>query len=394
MPVDATLSYGAASIAGRPQPPAQFALPTLKEHSMIRYSIFPLFLLTPVLAMGQQTVLPLISDVLDNAAGAQITIQGQGFGTAKPQVTLSGQSLTVVSSSDTSVVATVPASFTPGTYVVTLQNSATKLLGLLTAEIGQADGVTGATGPAGPQGPQGVAGPMGSPGAQGAVGPQGPAGPIGATGPVGAAGPAGPFGAAGAPGPAGLAGAPGAIGPVGPQGATGITGPAGVQGQPGPQGITGPVGNQGAAGLPIYNFASNILITPASPLSAPPTLFNGSVLGETNSVYTAGDTSTVPASVALGIPVGCTASNFQASVLGSGAENSSGLTGPDLAQLEVNGSPALSCPITPSNNSTTVSCSSSSSYPIVAGSLVSVSLLSGNPGNYFYANVLINFSCQ
>jgi Collagen triple helix repeat (20 copies)/IPT/TIG domain len=358
---------------------------------MTRYFLFPLFLLTPVLAMSQQTSLPLISDVLDNAAGTQITIQGQGFGTSKPLVTLSGQSLTVVASSDTSVVATVPSTFTPGTYVVSVQNSATRLLALLPAEIGPADGVTGATGPAGPQGPQGAAGPVGATGAQGATGARGPAGPAGATGPVGAVGPVGPIGAAGAPGPAGLAGAPGAIGPVGLQGATGTTGPAGVQGQSGPQGITGPVGNQGAAGLPIYNFASNILITSTLNLSAPPTLFNGSVLGETNSVYTAGDTSTVPASVELGIPVGCTASNFQASVIGSVSEYSSGLAGPDLAQLEVNGSPALSCPITPHAS---VSCSSSASYPIAAGSLVSVSLLSGNPGNYGNANVLINFSCQ
>ncbi len=128
---------------------------------MVRHLALPILLLTPIFAHGQQTILPIIANVLDNPAGTQITINGQGFGYGRPQISLSGQSLTVISSTDTSVLATIPAGVTPGTYVVSVQNSSTHLAGLFPAEIGPSLGVAGATGLAGPQGLPGPQGPQG-----------------------------------------------------------------------------------------------------------------------------------------------------------------------------------------------------------------------------------------
>ena len=221
---------------------------------------FCLFATLPVAAYAQQSVLPLINKVLESADQTRLTISGVGFGAATPSVQIPGAKLTVVSSSDTSIVVTLPAGTLPGSYQLTVVNGTTHLPGLFVADIGPIQGPAGLVGPQGPQGAPGQAGAMGLPGAPGVAGPVGsggPAGKTGAAGPsgaTGAAGPAGPVGSAGPAGTPGAAGATGAAGPIGPAGPTGATGPAGpigatgVAGPAGSVGPAGPAGTTGAAG--------------------------------------------------------------------------------------------------------------------------------------------------
>ena len=214
----------------------------------------------PVAAYAQQSVLPQINKVLESADQTRLTISGVGFGTATPGVQIPGAKLAVVSSSDTSIVATLPAGTLPGSYLLTVINGTTHLPGLFVADIGPIQGPAGLVGPPGPQGAPGQPGAMGLPGAPGAAGPVGPAGPAGqtgaagptgATGATGLAGPIGPSGPSGTPGATGATGAAGPIGPAGPTGATGAAGPmgaTGVAGPIGPMGPAGPAGTPGAAG--------------------------------------------------------------------------------------------------------------------------------------------------
>jgi Collagen triple helix repeat (20 copies) len=162
--------------------------------------------------------LPLVISATVDYAHNTLTISGQNFG-ASPMVTLDSLSFGTQSSGSSQIVANfpsgkVPASFTPGTYflTVTFKNQLPTIFGV---DIG----ANGAAGPAGP------AGAPGSPGAQGSPGPAGPAG------------------LQGIPGPFGPAGATGLAGQVG------LTGSQGSQGLPGPQGSSGPQGPIGPAGV-------------------------------------------------------------------------------------------------------------------------------------------------
>ena len=56
----------------------------------------------------------LIDNVTENTAGTQITINGHGFGRHTPTITLGTDTLTVASSSDTSIVADLPAGIAAG----------------------------------------------------------------------------------------------------------------------------------------------------------------------------------------------------------------------------------------------------------------------------------------
>jgi Collagen triple helix repeat (20 copies)/Regulator of chromosome condensation (RCC1) repeat len=141
--------------------------------------------------------------------GGNLVIDGSAFGIKRPTVTLGAlPALTVTTFSATTVVATLPASVQPGTYLLTLTrgngNSTT-----FTVAIG-AVGVPGPQGPAGPQGSQGPQGVPGLPGHDGAPGPAGAPGATGAPGPPGAPGQDGAAGAPGAPGSPGQSGAAGA----------------------------------------------------------------------------------------------------------------------------------------------------------------------------------------
>ena len=132
--------------------------------------------------------------------GDVLRIGGFNLAAGIPRVVLGTVPLTVVAVTAGGIEALVPASMSPGSYLLTVNlgkgNSA--------ANEGKFDefwvtiGATGATGATGSQGPQGVQGaqgpqgPQGAPGAQGIQGPAGPQGPQGVPGPAGAAGPPGP----------------------------------------------------------------------------------------------------------------------------------------------------------------------------------------------------------
>jgi hypothetical protein len=198
-----------------------------------------LLLISPAFLPAQEKVLPIILNVTENAAGFQITINGTGFGSKLPNVSLGTTALTVTQSSNAAITANLPAGIAAGAYLLTVQNGASNLFGVFTADIGQ-------VGPIGPQGPAGGSGPAGLPGA---------AGPTGARGPAGAPGPAGAQGPIGLTGSAGPIGATGPAGSQGPAGPAGATGQAGAAGPSGPSGPSGPVGPSGTANI----FGQNIL---------------------------------------------------------------------------------------------------------------------------------------
>jgi len=121
----------------------------------------------------------------------QLEIQGSGFGTLTPTVFLGVTPLFVLSFTDTTVFASVPAAVPAGSYTLVLTPAGAKT-GSAPFEV-----AIGAVGPPGPAGPQGSAGPIGPAGPAGAEGPTGAMGPPGAAGPAGPQGPAGPTGATG-----------------------------------------------------------------------------------------------------------------------------------------------------------------------------------------------------
>jgi hypothetical protein len=118
---------------------------------------------------------PVIYNAQINAS--TITINGIRFGTAIPTVTMNGIPLSVSSSTNTTVVASLPSAITsnPGTYLLKLVNNSEREDEQLRAV--RFEVAVGTIGPAGP------AGPMGPPGAPGAKGPKGDTGATGATGP-------------------------------------------------------------------------------------------------------------------------------------------------------------------------------------------------------------------
>ena len=191
-----------------------------------------------------------------DADSSNLFIHGTGFGTKNGTVTLGGQRLGVASWSPTDIVAVVPQSLLPASYLLTVTPAHGRCVraafDVAVGAGGQGSvGPPGPVGPAGPAGPRGATGPAGAAGPAGPIGPAGPQGPSGLTGPPGATGPAGangPPGPAGAIGPPGPAGAIGPPGPAGPQGPIGFTGPAGSVGAPGPIGLPGPTGPPGSDG--------------------------------------------------------------------------------------------------------------------------------------------------
>src|ERR1700760_4031486 len=127
-----------------------------------------LLLTSPAIVVAQESVLPVVFNVTENAQGTQLTIHGTGFGPREPKVSLGTVQLTVTEHNDIRITANIPTGTPAGAYLLDVQNASTRLFTLFTATIGQ-------IGPAGP------------PGIPGATGPAGPAGPAGATGPAGPA---------------------------------------------------------------------------------------------------------------------------------------------------------------------------------------------------------------
>jgi hypothetical protein len=119
---------------------------------------------------------PAILSATISSAKDQIDIGGSNFIPAKtaPKVSLDGTRLSLVSSTNTLLVASLPAKLPAGSYLLSVTTSA--------GESATFAVTVGAAGPAGP------AGPAGATGARGATGPQGPKGATGPAGPAGAAG--------------------------------------------------------------------------------------------------------------------------------------------------------------------------------------------------------------
>src|SRR5581483_1271397 len=119
---------------------------------------------------------PSIYTTVVNTSANELSITAKGFDPAglAPTVTFANTSLTLVSFTNTKIVAQLPTGFSPGSYSLTIKNSA--------GQMGTFEVTLGSVGPKGPQGAQGVQGP---PGATGNTGPQGSQGPNGPTGPQG-----------------------------------------------------------------------------------------------------------------------------------------------------------------------------------------------------------------
>jgi hypothetical protein len=281
---------------------------------MRRIIVAALLVFAPVLAVSASAA-PTVQNGVINYVTNQITLTGSNFepGKAKPSVLFNGAALTVVSSTNTQVVATLPTGLTSGTFNLTLTNSNGN-----SVEFDVTYGAIGPQGPAGPAGPTGLQGPMGPTGITGPQGPRGITGAPGAPGPAGANGvgfsflnafdpyatyalnnvvtyngssyiaivPNGPT--PGGPTPdknpswslIAAAGATGLAGPAGPQGPLGDPGPQGLMGNPGAQGPVGPAGPQGPTGG-VLSWAANIgsipvvLCLPSSPCES---TVNSSVL--------------------------------------------------------------------------------------------------------------------
>jgi len=96
------------------------------------------------LALGKVQPPPAVDKAVANVAANTLTITGSNF--AAPTATLDNSNLTITSSSATSIVATLPAGITPGSYhlIVTVGGTSAAL----DVTIGNT-GATGATGPTG-----------------------------------------------------------------------------------------------------------------------------------------------------------------------------------------------------------------------------------------------------
>ena len=356
-----------------------------------------MFMAAPSILLGQETLLPVVANVTENAAGTQIIINGAGFGKTTPAVSLSGVNLTVVSSTDTVVTANLPGSMAAGTYLLDVQNTRTRLLGFFTAAIGQS-GAAGPQGPAGPQGLPGPMGPAGPAGANGAAGAAGPAGPAGSAGLTGPAGPIGPAGATGLAGPAGPIGATGPAGPSGPAGATGLTGPAGATGATGPAGATGAAGPAGPSGPTGETGPAG----PAGSLGLPGAIFSAAFTnpgtGAAGTVYyLAPDTLTSPAagnnvSIASStegnfavVPAACTVS-----ALNVGANNyySAGSDTSTITVYKNSAATSMSCSVTTDGAGS--SCSDTThTFTVAGGDILSFAYRETNINPYVKLSTML-----
>jgi hypothetical protein len=131
--------------------------------------------------LGATVSEPVVNRGTVNYQTNQVTLNGSGFEPTKvaPTVVLSKTTLSVVSASDTQIVAKLPASVAPGAYGITV-----KVTGGASTVFDMTYGATGPQGPAGPAGAKGPQGATGQAGLTGAAGPQGPKGPAGAPGGV------------------------------------------------------------------------------------------------------------------------------------------------------------------------------------------------------------------
>lgn len=138
---------------------------------MRRILLVTLLLIAPSLVFGAGIPILTLNSATINYSNNQVTFAGTCFEPLKkaPTVLFTGTPLTLVSYTDTQIVANLPANTKAGNFTVIVANS---LGEFLPYEL-----TYGATGPQGPSGSQGPTGSQGVPGPAGPTGPTGPAGP-------------------------------------------------------------------------------------------------------------------------------------------------------------------------------------------------------------------------
>jgi len=286
----------------------------LNSRSLTFWVSMTAFALIVITAAQASSQIPVIAYTTTNYSTMALNVFGSDFGTAIGTVTLGDYKLAVQTWAAGEIVATIPSTIIPGSYVLVVKTP-TRPLPLLAVSVVTL-GTSGPQGPIGPQGPQGITGaqgPIGPQGLTGSSGPQGVPGPPGAMGPQGPQGVPGPAGSAGANGTNGTGfnftgpfstvvsynaydvatyngstyvatvaipsgnltpdGNPswslmvqeGAVGPSGVQGLPGPPGPStpGPQGPQGPAGVAGPAGPGGYNGVQLF-VASGIWTAPAN----------------------------------------------------------------------------------------------------------------------------------
>ena len=322
----------------------------------------------PAMALGQG-ILPIVTMVSENSAATEITINGTGFGSAKPSVTLAGTNLTIVSFSGSTITADLPTGTAPGSYLITIENNSTHLPGVFAATLG-AQGLQGVAGPTGLQGPPGSQGVPGLQGMQGAAGLNGTAGAAGATGPTGAAGAAG--------------------------------------------------GQLWSASFTMPNELNTLNLTNWNQIQSPgsprptyaPMSTVASPSGSTNAIALAPDLTANTAKAFLLIPATCTASSLNAYIIGAQttaygatislgtADPVNGVTPSAVAPQVSPTTTALSCQITSGQAGTNVSsqqCSSSSSSAalLAGGQLVTVIVTPADTTDALVGlQVMTSFNCD
>jgi IPT/TIG domain len=142
----------------------------------MRRITFTLLLLTPLSVFAATTPsTPVVNSGTINYSANQVTLKGSGFqpATTAPTVQFDGTKLKIDSSTNTQIVATLPATTPAGTFSLTVKNSQgnSETFDLTYGATGPQGlaGARGPEGPAGPAGPTGPAGPQGSKGSAGGV---------------------------------------------------------------------------------------------------------------------------------------------------------------------------------------------------------------------------------
>jgi hypothetical protein len=147
-----------------------------RRPASMRRIFLALLALVPSAAFGGIIPILTVSNSTINYGTNQVTINGSSFEPVKraPSVIMNGATFTIVSYTNTQIVATLPKNTAAGNYGIVVANAIGELFPFVITY-----GAVGPQGPAGPAGPQGATGSQGVPGPAGPTGPEGPAGPSG-----------------------------------------------------------------------------------------------------------------------------------------------------------------------------------------------------------------------
>lgn len=186
----------------------------------------------------------------------------------------------------------------------------------------------------------------------------------------------------------GQGGGGGQQGPPGPQGPQGPQGPAGPQGPPGSNGSAGSPGPQGPAGPSGGQVWSSNFVMPSN--------FGAGNNFEFLPLGTSSQNDILPSS--LPVPQDCNAGNLNVTAVGPGGTSQVtvyvGNATVAQAQQSLFDETAVSCTLT-ANQGGVASCSSTTTAPLIQGSLVLVVVDNiTNPGDFYGVRMLVSFTCQ